>query len=258
MPRRALVLATATILTVAAAHAHAIDHGNLDENRPLRLEDAYPIAHGEIAIEAGAGVTTERRGRTRGVFPIEILYGALPNFHVGLGTTLLTDLHDIEDEPRLGNLTLSGLYNFNQETLSLPALALKLDVTLPTGIDSKGVDVGLKGIVTRSVGRLGFHLNGGYRFLNGTTGDERRGRYELALGATYPIWAPLHTRTTLIADVFTTQSAKRHGSNVVGAEVGVRYQLTPQVVWDAGAGTEFAGPAERARFFFTTGFSFGF
>jgi len=40
--------------------------------------------------------------------------------------------------------------------------------------------------------------------------------------------------------------------------LGLRYQLTPRIVWDVGVGTEFAGPADRSRFFGVTGFSFGF
>ena len=45
---------------------------------------------------------------------------------------------------------------------------------------------------------------------------------------------------------------------MVGVELGLRYQLTPRIVWDVGMGTEFAGPADRSRFLFGTGFSFGF
>ena len=59
-----------------AASACAIDHKNLDEGRPLRLDDAYAISTGEIAIEAGAGFRLVRRGADQGVFPVELLYGA--------------------------------------------------------------------------------------------------------------------------------------------------------------------------------------
>ena len=41
-------------------------------------------------------------------------------------------------------------------------------------------------------------------------------------------------------------------------ELGVRYQLTPRVVLDAGVGSELAGPADRSPFFVTVGISFGF
>lgn len=77
-------------------------------------------------------------------------------------------------------------------------------------------------------------------------------------GASYPVGAPQFTRATLIVDVFTEQRVRGDESNIVGTEIGVRYQLTPRIVWDVGLGTDFAGPARRSDLFMTTGFSFGF
>jgi len=48
---------------------------------------------------------------------------------------------------------------------------------------------------------------------------------------------------TLIADVFAEQPVARHESTIVGTEVGLRYQLTPRIVWDIGVGTEFGAGA---------------
>jgi hypothetical protein len=246
------------ILLGGAGGADAIDHGNLDENRPVRIEDAYPIAHGEIAIEAGAGFTLQRRGANRGMFPVELLYGALPNLQVGIGASLSTDPREIDDRPKSGDLRLGVLYNFNQETLTVPALAVKLGVDAPTGVNARGFAVEAKGIVTKSVERLSVHLNAGYEFLTSSRDEKRDGRYKLALGASYPVGAPKFTRATLVGDVFAEQSVASREPTVVGTEVGLRYQLTPRIVWDVGVGTEFAGPAHRSSFFMTSGFSFGF
>ena len=246
------------VLLLGVAQAYAIDHKNLDEGRPTRLDDAYAISTGEIAVEAGAGFQIARRGADQGVFPVEVLYGALPNFQIGIGTALFTDPHELDDRPKSGDLHLSGLYNFNQETLSLPAFGLRLGLGLPTGVDARGYTVEVKGIVTKSIERLSLHLNAGYEFITDTRHDERDGRYDLALGFSYPVGAPQFTRATLVGDVFAEQAGRRGESTVVGAEVGLRFQLTPRVVWDVGIGTEFAGPADRSRFFGTTGFSFGF
>jgi hypothetical protein len=246
------VLMSVLVLAVAAGDVHAIDHTNLDEGRPLHLEDAYAIAEGEIALEVGGGFTLPRRGSNQGLFPAEILYGAYPNLQLSVGTTLTTDPRDIGDRPKSGDLQVSALYNFNQETISLPAFALKVGVDTPTGVGARGYGVELKGIVTKSIERLSLHLNAGYEFLIATSRGDRDGRYKGALGASYPI------RATLVGDVFAEQSPRRGESTVVGVEVGVRYQLTPRMVWDVGIGTEFAGPAHRADLFMTTGFSFGF
>jgi len=256
MTRMAVLVGVAVLFI--ATDAVAIDHTNLDEGRPLRLEDAYPIAHGEIAVEAGAGLTLQRRGPDRGLFGVELLYGALPNLQLGIGSLLSTDPRAIDEPPRSGDLHLSALYNFNQETLVLPAFAAKIGLNTPTGVGARGFGVGLKGIVTKSVDRLGLHLNAGYEFLTASRDGERDGRYQLALGASYPIGAPQFTRASLIGDVFAEQSVHRGEATTVGTEIGLRYQLTPRVVWDVGMGTELAGPAARSKFFMTTGFSFGF
>jgi len=254
---RVVVLIVAALVAMVG-DAMAIDHTNLDEGRPLRLEDAYPIAHGEIAVEAGAGVTLPRRGPDRGLFGVELLYGALPNLQIGIGSLLSTDPRAIDEPPRSGDLHLGALYNFNQETIALPALALKLGLDTPTGIDGHGYAVDIKGIVTRSIGRLFLHLNAGYEFLTGGRRDEREGRYKVALGASYPIGAPRFTRLTFVGDVFAEQSSRRGEDTSVGVEGGIRYQLTPRMVWDVGVGTEFSGPSHRSDVFVSTGISFGF
>jgi hypothetical protein len=255
---RALIASLVAGVLMVPATVVAIDHGNLDGGRPLRLEDAYAISTGEIAVEAGGGFSLRRRGADRGFFPIELLYGALPNFQVGIGTTLSTDPREIDEPAKSGDLRIGALYNLNQETLVVPAFGVKLEIDLPTGVASKGVDVELKGIVTKSFERLGLHLNAGYQLLTDTGRGERDGRYEFALGASYPLGAPKFTRATIIGDVFTEEATHRGDANVVGAELGLRYQLTPNLVWDAGVGTEFSGPRDRSPFFLSTGFSFAF
>jgi hypothetical protein len=112
--------------------------------------------------------------------------------------------------------------------------------------------------LTKSIERLSLHFNGAYEFLTDSERREREGRYKLALGSSYPLGAPRYTRATLVGDVFAGQPVARHESTIIGTEVGLRYQLTPRIVWDVGGGTEFAGPATRSNVFMTTGLSFGF
>ncbi len=256
--RHVVKIVCLALLAGLPASTYAIDHDNLDEGRPLRLEDAYPIAHGELAIETGAGLSAQRKSWTRGLFPLEVLYGLAPNLQVSLGTTLFTDPRQIEGQTKSGDLQLSGLYNFNQETLSLPALGLRVTVNMPTGTASSGVDVRVKGLVTKSFDRLSLHFNPAYEVFSGKQPFERNGRYELALGASYPVGAPKHTLTTVLGDLFTEQAPRRGEPQIAGVEIGVRQQWTPWTVLDAGIGTEFAGPPNRASVFLTVGFSVGF
>jgi hypothetical protein len=238
--------------------AFAVDHNNLDEGRPLRMEDAYPIAYGELSVETGVGVQKNRREPDRALFPLEVLYGAYWNLHVGLGTTLGTDPRTIDDPHKSGNLRTFALYNFNQETLWLPAFATKLTLELPTGVRARGVDTTLTGIMTRSFGPLRTHINAGYSFIGDAGAGQRTGRYEFVLGAQYPLGAPRSFNTTLLADMFTEQSTHNNARNPSGVEVGFRQQLAPLVVADFGVGAELVGPAARTPFFATLGVSVGF
>jgi hypothetical protein len=69
----------------------------------------------------------------------------------------------------------------------------------------------------------------------------------------------LYVDVTVVGDVFADQAARLHeATTIVGVEVGVRYRLSATVYWDAGVGTEFAGPGDRNRFTFTTGVTIGF
>lgn len=236
----------------------AVDHNNLDEGRPLRLTDAYPIAYGELSAETGARFSLNRQKPDRFSFSPELLYGAYWNLQVGLGSTLATHPRSIDEPEKSGDLQTSGLYNFNQETLRLPAFATKLTLNFPTGVHSQGVDTKLLWIVTRSFGPARAHVNVGYEFIGGAREGGRNGRYEVVVGSQYPLGYPHHFDTTMLADVFTEQSVYSGQSNPTGLEVGIRRQIAPLTVIDAGVGTEFAGPAERTPFFATIGISVGF
>jgi hypothetical protein len=246
------------LLCLIAKPAWTIDHNNLDEGRPLRFEDAYPIAYGELSAETGAQFLLNRHKTDRFAFPLEVLYGVYWNLHAGVGSTLSTQSHAIDEPEKSGDLRAFALYNFNQETLRLPALAVKLGLDFPTGVRSQGVDTKLIGIVTRSFGPARAHLNAGYEFVGSAGAGKRDGRYTVVLGAQYPLGYPRHFDTTLLADVFTQQAVRSGETNPSGIEVGIRRQIAPLVVIDAGVGTEFTGPAERVPFFATAGVSVGF
>lgn len=46
--------------------------------------------------------------------------------------------------------------------------------------------------------------------------------------------------------------------NPTGMGIGLRHQVSSRIVFDAGMGTEFYGPADRSVFFGTVGLSVGF
>jgi hypothetical protein len=255
-PKPISILLITVLIALSVSSGYAIDHGNLDEGRPLRVEDAYSIADGELALEAGLGFSINRRSDDSFLSSLELLYGAYPNLQVGIGTSLSTEPDN--EQAKFGDIELETLYNFNQETLQIPAFGLRLEFNIPSGIDSPGTSAKAKGIMTKSFGRLSTHMNAAYQYLNGERDGKRDKRLEFILGASYPVGAPQYTRLTVIGDVFTDLSVQRDDTNLVGTEFGLRYQLTQRVVLDTGIGSEFAEASERAPFYMTAGVSVGF
>jgi hypothetical protein len=258
MMRSWLLVLVGMLIWFSNQPAWALDHDNLDKNRPVQIEDAYPIAKGEIALEGGARFVDQRQGKTRFVFQLQVLYGAFYNTQLEIGGDLLTEPTTVEGAEKSEDLRLGALYNFNTETLSLPALAVKLDLEFPTGVRSKGVDGALTGILTRSFGRWRTHLNAAYTVVGSAQGRERNGFYRFVAGVSYPLGYPARFRQTVIADVFTRQSDLSGGRNPTGVEAGLRYQLSSRIVLDGGIGTEFAGPPDRSALFGTLGLSVAF
>ncbi len=236
----------------------ALDHDNLDPNRPIAMEDAYAIPKGEIGLESGVRVNDQRKGRTRVVFQPQIIYGAFDNTQIEIQGDLFTDPSSIVGANKSGDLHLGVLYNFNTETLDLPAFAARVEADLPTGVDSRGVDTQFTGIMTRSFGRWRAHLNAGYTVLGSPQGQERGGTYRVIAAVSYPLGYPTSFRDTLIMDVYSRQSDVRGQRNNTGVEFGLRHQLSSRIVVDTGLGTEFYGPSDRSVLTGTIGLSIGF
>jgi hypothetical protein len=252
--RAALLIA----FLIGTQWAWALDHDNLDPNRPIQMEDAYAIPKGEIGIESGVRFNDRRAGRTRFVFQPQIIYGAFNNAQLEIQGDIFTDPSSLVGANKSGDLHVGLLYNFNTETLAAPAFAMRVETDLPTGVQSQGVDSQVTGILTRSIGRLRFHLNAGYTFLGSAQGLERNRAYRVVAAMSYPIGYPHRFRETLIVDVYTRQSDLVGQRNNTGVEIGLRHQLSSRVVLDGGVGTEFYGPTDRAAVTGTVGISVGF
>jgi hypothetical protein len=236
----------------------ALDHDNLDPNRPIGMEDAYAIPKGEIGLEGGVRVNDSREGRTRVTFQPQIIYGAFLNTQIEIQGDLFTDPNTLVGANKSGDLHLGVLYNFNTETVGVPAFAVRVEADLPTGVNSQGVDTQMTGIMTRSFGRLRAHLNAGYTILGSPQGQERSGTYRAVAAVSYPLGYPTSFRDTLIASLYTRQSDLRGQRNNTGFELGLRHQLSSRIVLDGGLGTEFYGPSDRAALLGTFGVSVGF
>ena len=233
--RLALVIAMSLSAGPAARLAAQLDYRNLDDDRPTLIEDAYPVERYAFELLlAPVRIEREKRGVTiYGLVP-ELEYGLLSNVQVGVKLPLAGHTQGGTSTWALGGLRLFGLYNLNTET-TWPALALRADAVFPVGGHSAGESrLSLKGIATRTLGRSRLHLNGAYTFGR----DRRIAPVEnpdrwwggVAIDRTLPFRS-----TLLLAEVYARRP--RRGDPVeVNASAGVRYQVSPTLVLDAGVG----------------------
>ena len=120
---RSLLLAGALAFAATALPAQT-DYRNLDDERPVRTEDAWPIER--RAFEWMAPFRYARHsGRGELEFTPELMWGAFANGMVGAKLPVVTN-------DRLGEAALAGprffaLLSLNAETRSLPGIALRAD-----------------------------------------------------------------------------------------------------------------------------------
>jgi hypothetical protein len=230
----AIVVATVVVGALAppAAAWAQIDYRNLDSDRPVLVEDAYPIER--YAFELLVPYRAEREGDgTVHLFLPELEYGIVANAHVGVKLPVAALDAAGTTDVAISGLKVFAQYNFNTEALMLPALALRADATFPVGaFGGSHTRVTFKGIATRSFGLTRLHVNGAY-----TVGSE--GTPAVAEAA--PTWwtgvaidrTLFRESVLLIAEGYVLRQATGEAVQV-NASAGIRYQWQPTMVIDVG------------------------
>jgi len=250
--RRAPGAAAALLLlaVLAAPAARASDHNNIDAGRPLRFDDAETIAFGERDFEYGLSLGFGR-GRAAGLgLTAEYLVGVALNTHVSVGIDAsVGGRADNGNDTGLdiGGVGIGVLHNFNREYGGTPAFSLRGDVFLPTGRGgAHGADLRLRAILSRAHGPYGrLHLNADAVFAIDPGENERTFRPALTLGYSVPLGYPTRFDRTGLAEIGIRSGEER--GTVVSGGVGLRQQVTPRAVIDAGIQSDLAGSRRAPR-----------
>lgn len=220
------------------------DHDNLDEGRPLRFEDAEPVAFRSMAFEFGLEANFRRRGGTFFSMPVDFVYGVGLNQQLELGLdAAFGGGSGFEFEVA----EISFLHAFRREIRNSPAFALKGEVAFPIGDGSEDPRYRLRAIwskVARQYDRL--HLNLDASFAPGAEAGVREVRMGAVLGYTSPIGYFRHFDTTGLAELGIEQGELRGDRTAIFAGLGVRRQLTPRAVLDLGLQADLARARDRA------------
>jgi hypothetical protein len=244
LTKRALAVLGATAFVVLAARpARAVDHFNIDANRPLSFDDAESIAFGEMSLEVGAAIALPSDRDVGGEFDVEFLYGFALNTHVSIGIDPVVggraDSEDTDFDP--GDLSVGIFHNFNREYDNTPAFAIRADTYFPTGDDSEGVDFRLRGIASKTVGQYDrLHLNLDLNVNTETEADERSVVPGVILGYSRPLGYPRRFNRTGLAELGVRLGDEEGTDAVVTAGVGLRQQVGYSSVLDVGLQGELA------------------
>lgn len=228
-----ILLAGSCGLTIAGLWintAAAADHLNLEEGLPTEVEDAYPVPYKGLEIQ---GVLRyERDGdEDRILLEPRLEYGVAPNTQVRLAVPFSFGdggVNSIED------VGVEVFYNFNAESLTLPAFAVSVGADFPTGPDSSGVDPTVRLLATKTIGNANMdrlHLNLGYTRNFEAEVDERSNQFSAVLGYS----RRLNSDTMLVSD-FVFEQENEEDTDAYLLELGIRHQIDPLTVFSVGAG----------------------
>ena len=257
--RAPLALAAALPLSLLAGEARAqTDYYNTDAGRPISTEDAYPVELRAFELQLAPLRLERARGGvyTWGVEP-ELAFGILPRTQVEVGFPLVhTDLGAGRRSAGLAGVELAALHNLNVET-TIPALAVAAEVLLPAGpLAPDDAYVTAKGIATKTFRWARFHVNGTYTFgerdralpaaepapgaepAHVAHGELSRWTAGIAVDRTFPLRSLLVTAELVAREPFL---ADDDADLAWDAAAGARYQLSPRVAVDGGAGFRLTG-----------------
>jgi hypothetical protein len=257
----ATLFATAFV-ALAATSTRAVDHNNIDANRPLSFDDAESIGYREQAIELGGVVTLPQGRSVGGEFEIEYLYGFAPNTHLNIGIHPSiggrTDSEDTDFD--IGDVSVGVFHNFNREYNNTPAFAVRADTYFPTGRDSRGVDFRLRGIASKTVGQYDrLHFNVDLNLNTVPDSDERSVIPGVILGYSRPLGYPRRFDRTILAEVGVRAGEETEDGAIVSAGVGLRQQVGYQSVFDIGLQGDIAsGDSEHSQVRLVAGYSTAF
>lgn len=231
MRRHTYLVATVVMAAAAAGISRAADHSNLEEGLPTHVEDAYAVEYRAIELQGIASYERTADDEDRLTLTPRVEWGFLPNWQARISAPFFSGNADTDDS---GNVAAEVFYNFNTESLRVPAFAVSSTTEFPTGANAEGVDERLKFIITKTIGnkhldRLHLNLVYGHKFEEAD--DERADRYEVVLGYS----RRLGPDTIFVADFVRRQELEEDEEHNL-VEAGIRRQIDPLTVFSVGVG----------------------
>lgn len=211
------------------------DYRNLDDDRPVATEDAYPVERYAFELIVPYRFEAEAEGGELHLTVPEMAYGVARNVQLGLKLPIAAVDEELGagTDWGLAGLRFFGLYNLNTEGPRLPALSVRADASFPVGsLAGDGVRFALKAIVTRSWGGMRGHLNASWGF--GSEDEPALAEPLNRWSASLAVDRTLFRSSMLLVGELAASQSSESAPTAVDASLGARWQWTPTLVLDAG------------------------
>ena len=270
LPAALVAAATAVSLSMPTASYAQTDYYNTDRGRPIQIEDAYATERKAFELKL-APVRLQRTTGSAYSWSLqpEIAYGILPRTQIELSAPLSYRESGTEHRTGLTGLEFSVFHNFNVETATVPALALRADILAPIGnLATQHVYSTLTAIGTRTYRWARFHVNGQYTFGSAPTSrfsepnagvefgdlDASRWLAGIAVDKTYPLQSTLVTAEFFGRKPITFANVTSPTEYTAGT--GIRFQLNPTLALDGGIGRHLNGAEQGWYVTFGSAYAF--
>lgn len=242
---RGLLLAIA-LLTAIPLRAQILP--NLEPERPLTIEDATPIPFRALSVGLDWTYNFRRSALDDEGPGISVTYGALRDLEVGFAQRYVTRpgrnaLRGISS----GDVELHALYGLVEENGRTPAIAARLGLVFPTGLDSRGTDLELGAIATRSFEKFRTHASFRWTRLGDILPGERADRLEGGLAVDFLANSAGRTDTLILAGVIVRSSLVVNENAIVDVETGIRQRIGIQTVVFGEIGSQITGRSDRTQ-----------
>lgn len=208
---------------------------DLDPAHPVPVEDAFPVARYAFEVLTPWDYVQPMGGAGENQLDLDLTYGAAMNWQTGARLPLA---FGPGGESGIAGIGAFALYNPVRQGPIVPALAFRGDVFAPTGAPARA---GLTAIATRSMGAVRTHVNLGAAAGGGTEDELPRWHGGIAFDYTF-----FRSSLLLVAAVSASQ-AGQGAPTVSELSAGARWQWTPTMVLEAGAGRRLSGTGPDLR-----------
>lgn len=229
------VTAWCLLAAVASPAGAQVQFRDLDPLHPVPVEDAFPVARYAFELLTPYDYVQPTGEAGRNQLDLDLAYGAFLNAQIGVRLPIG---FGPGGETGVAGAGVFGLYNPVREGPGMPALSFRADLFAPTGAPAAA---GLTALATRSLGAARLHANLGVATGSGTADELPRWGTGLALD--YTFFRP----SLLVVGALSVSDVEGEGPAATVASAGLRWQWSPTMVLEAGAGRRLgsAGPDLR-------------